>query len=271
MKTRTQPLLANHIRIKKKIVLLYLLIGFTLLFVASVLINVFDSKHPETDFRFLHHYKYILFILITAVALYILLGIHYKDLSTIEDNYYKLFEGSPGAVYVMEKSGFRFLAVNDVMVRKYGYSREELLKMSALDIRPEVERKKLKDYLYSAHDEGHDTGIWLHQKKNGDLFYVLISHHSVKFQAQEAYAVIAIDIDQNIRNEKRLREIAWTNSHEIRKPVSNILGLAELIKTCDPMEPLDPRLVDLLSVSASELDIIVKKINLHAKELDRKF
>lgn len=37
------------------------------------------------------------------------------------------------------------------------------------------------------------------------------------------------------------------------------------------MEPLDPRLVDLLSVSASELDIIVKKINLHAKELDRKF
>lgn len=256
---------------KRKIVLLYLTIGFTLLFVASTLINVIDNNHPEIDLRFLHHYKYILFILITATALYILLGVYHKNLSTVEDHYHKLFEGSPGAVYLIDKVSFRFLAVNDIMVKKYGYSRAQLLKMSALDIRPEAEREKLKDYLHSEHEEGHETGTWLHQKKNGDLFYMLISHHSVKFHGQDAYVVMAIDVDQNVRNEKKLREIAWANSHEIRKPVSNILGLAALMKTGNPMEPVDPRLIALLTDSANELDAVVKKINQHAADLDKTF
>ncbi|MNX55116.1 hypothetical protein D3C86_858670 [compost metagenome] len=171
----------------------------------------------------------------------------------------------------MDKTTFRFLAVNDVMVKKYGYSRGQLLKMSALDIRPKEERKKLKDYLYSDHDEGHETGIWLHQKKNGELFYMLISHHSIKFKDKEAYIVIAIDIDRSVRNERRLKEIAWTNSHEIRKPVSNILGLVQLMKAEHPNEPRDVNIIKMLVTSAYELDTVVKKINSHAKELNKRF
>jgi PAS domain S-box-containing protein len=244
------------------IVLPYLLLGFSLLFLASVLINIIDRDHPEINLRYLHHYKYSIFILITGAALYLLLRAHHKHLSMVEDNYHNLFEGSPGAIYVMNKFTFRFLAVNDVMVKKYGYSREQLLKMTALDIRPENERARLKDYLQSDHEEGHDTGVWQHRKKNGDVFYMLISHHSIKFQDQEAYIVIAIDVDRSVRNEQRLREITWSNSHEIRKPVSNILGLIEILKGSNPDEPVDPKIIGMLSASAEELDRVVKKINL---------
>lgn len=205
----------------------------------------------------------------TAGALFFLLRAYQRRLLRAESNYFKLFEASPGAVYVMEKLTFKFLAVNDVMVSKYGYSRPQLLRMTALDIRPEPERIKLTNYMNSDHDEGHETGIWLHQKRNGDNFYVLISHHSIKFKDSDAYIVIAIDVDRDIRNEQRLKEIAWTNSHEIRKPISNILGLIEIMKTDPPHQAVDPELLEMLVSSAYELDGIVKRINSHAAELDK--
>lgn len=252
------------------IVLLYLLTGFTLLFAASLFINTVDITHPDINLRYLHHYKYILFILISGTALYFLLRSHDKHLSSAEENYHKLFEGSPGAVYVINKTNFKFLAVNDIMIKKYGYSREQLLQMTALDIRPKNERTRLKDYLNSDHPEGHETGVWLHQKRNGEVFYMLISHHSINFQQQDAYIVIAIDVDQGVRNEKKLREISWSNSHEIRKPLSNILGLINLIKSSNPREPTDTNIIEMLSTSANELDEIIKKINSNTTELDQK-
>jgi len=252
------------------IILIYLAAGVAWLYLGSIIIGIVDRNNPHVDLRYLYTSKNISFLLFTASALFFLLRAHHKRLLRAESNYFQLFEASPGAVYVMDKTTFRFLAVNDVMVKKYGYSRGQLLKMSALDIRPEEERKKLKDYLYSDHDEGHETGIWLHQKKNGELFYMLISHHSIKFKGKEAYIVIAIDIDRSIRNERRLKEIAWTNSHEIRKPVSNILGLVQLMKAEHPDEPTDVNIIKMLVTSAHELDAVVKKINSHAEELDKR-
>ncbi|WP_316815958.1 PAS domain S-box protein [Pedobacter nyackensis] len=251
------------------IILIYLIAGLTWLYLGGILIGIIDKSHPDTDLRYLYAFKNVSFMFFTAVALFFLLRAYQKRLLRAESNYFKLFEASPGAIYVMEKLSFRFLAVNDVMVSKYGYSRTQLLKMTAMDIRPKHEQTKLRNYMNSDHAEGHETGIWLHQKRNGDAFYVLISHHSIKFKDSDAYIVIAIDIDRDIRNEQRLKEIAWTNSHEIRKPISNILGLIEIMKTESPNQPTDPELLKMLVSSAYELDGIVKKINSHAAELDR--
>ncbi|SMD07552.1 PAS domain-containing protein [Pedobacter nyackensis] len=251
------------------IIIIYLLAGLAWLHLGKIIIGTIDRNNPNTDLRFLYDLKNISFMFFTAAALYFLLRARQKNLQKAESNYFKLFEASPGAVYVIDKSNFRFLAVNNVMVNKYGYSRAQLLKMTALDIRPENERERLSKYLLSDHDEGHETGIWLHQKKNGDLFYMLISHHSIKFKNIDAYIVIAINVDQSVRNEKRLKEIAWTNSHEIRKPVSNILGLVALMKTDASVEIVDSRVIEMLISSANELDTVVKKINSHAEEWEK--
>ena len=251
------------------IILIYLFAGIAWLYLGSILINKIDQSYPELDLRFLYDYKNISFLLFTALALFFLLRAYQQRMQLAESNYFKLFEASPGSIYVIDKTSFSFLAVNNVMVAKYGYSRTQLLKMTALDIRPEKERTKLRDYLNSDHEEGHDTGIWLHKKKNGDTFYVLITHHSIKFKEKDAYIVIGIDVDRHIKNEQRLKEIAWTNSHEIRKPLSNILGLVQLIKHNPPTAAVDPDLLEMLVTSAHELDEIVKKINSHAAELDK--
>ena len=249
------------------IILIYFFAGIAWLYIGRIIIDKIDSNYPNSDLHFLYDYKNISFLLFTGLALFFLLKTYQRRLLLAESNYFKLFEASPGSIYVIEKSSFRFLAVNDVMVAKYGYSRARLLKMTALDIRPESERLKLKEYLSSDHDEGHDTGIWLHKKKNGDTFYVLITHHSIKFKGKDAYIVIGIDVDRHIKNEQRLKEIVWTNSHEIRKPISNMLGLIDLMKM--DQGTTDSQLLEMLVTSVYELDIIVKKINSHAAELDK--
>lgn len=241
------------------VTLLYFLLGISWLLLGTLLIDMVNRHTPDTDLRTLYHYKNALFIVTTGVVLFFLLKQHREHLLSAEKNYHKLFEGSPGATYVMDKKSFRLLAVNDIMVKKYGYSRDQLLKMSALEIRPKQEQDRLSDYLDSEHDEGHETGIWLHQRRDGECFYVMISHHSIQFWNQDAYMVTAIDVDKNIRNEKKLKEIMWHNSHELRKPVGNIKGLIGLIKE---NEPVDAQIIKMLNTSVNSLEEVIKNINL---------
>jgi len=240
------------------ITLIYFLIGFIWLFFGTVLIAILNRNTPDADLGFLHYYMNGIFLCITGMTLFLLLKVHRSHLLKAESNYLKLFEGSPGAIYVMDKVSFKFLTVNDVMVKKYGYTKEELLSMTALDIRPGKEQGRLKNYLESEHEEGHETGIWLHQKKNGDCFYTLISHHSIRFKNCDAYMVIAIDVDQGVRNEHELEKIRWQNSHELRKPVSNLKGLIGLI---DAKEQVNDELIQRLNTSVDELDKVLQKIN----------
>ncbi len=53
----------------------------------------------------------------------------------------------PLPVFVWDAATCRYLAVNDAFVRKYGWSRDELLQMTIFDIRPAAEVERLKDYI----------------------------------------------------------------------------------------------------------------------------
>ncbi|UCH54298.1 MAG: PAS domain-containing protein, partial [Pseudomonadota bacterium] len=55
-----------------------------------------------------------------------------------------LFENSPLSMWVYDRDSFRFLAVNDAAVRRYGYSRAEFLAMDIFAIRPPHEVARLK-------------------------------------------------------------------------------------------------------------------------------
>ena len=46
-----------------------------------------------------------------------------------------LFESHPHPVWLYDPETLRFLLVNEAAVRRYGYSREEFLGMSLLDLR----------------------------------------------------------------------------------------------------------------------------------------
>src|SRR5215208_4338508 len=61
-----------------------------------------------------------------------------------EREYRLLFDENPNPMWVCDTETFRFLAVNEAAIEKYGYTREEFLAMTILDIRPEEDHEELK-------------------------------------------------------------------------------------------------------------------------------
>ncbi|KAA2219520.1 PAS domain S-box protein [Maribacter flavus] len=59
---------------------------------------------------------------------------------------------------------------------------------------------------------------------------------------------------------KRLKEIAWTQSHIFRAPVARIMGLIELIKDHDLTLKEKEEILDFIVKSAQEIDSIIKDI-----------
>ena len=70
-----------------------------------------------------------------------------------------------------------------------------------------------------------------------------------------------IDVTSKIeKKDELLNEIGFINSHVIRKPLANIIGLAGLLQQMEINEQLK-EIVDMLNKSAIELDMQVNSIN----------
>jgi PAS domain S-box-containing protein len=91
-----------------------------------------------------------------------------------------------------------YLFVNKMATRHYGYSREEFLSMTALDIRPEEDKEHFKnlDRSKKNDDLNYNKGVWRHRKKNGSLIYVEIIAHQIEFEGKKARIVLAHDVTE---------------------------------------------------------------------------
>jgi PAS domain S-box-containing protein len=58
----------------------------------------------------------------------------------------------------------------------------------------------------------------------------------------------------------QLKEVAWIQSHEVRKPLANIMGLLQLFKSRQTDAAQNKELLDHMETSCKELDAVVKKI-----------
>ena len=69
-----------------------------------------------------------------------------------------------------------------------------------------------------------------------------------------------------VQNEK-LRKIAFIQSHQVRQPLSNILGILSLINTSGMSED-DKYLMKLLNMSSQQLDKVVRNIVMEAQQIE---
>src|SRR3546814_15154583 len=74
-----------------------------------------------------------------------------QDVVESEQRYRRLFAGSPLAMWVYDVDTLEFVDVNDAAVETYGYSREEMLRMTLADIRPEEDVPQLPDSAANRH------------------------------------------------------------------------------------------------------------------------
>lgn len=61
-------------------------------------------------------------------------------------------------------------------------------------------------------------------------------------------------------------EVAWIQSHEMRRPIANILGLISLFDMQNLSEPFNAEILDKMLVVAQDLDAVIHKVVKKANE-----
>lgn len=138
------------------------------------------------------------------------------ELATLESEqrYRVLFDANPVPIWVFDLETLRFLSVNRAAIDKYGYSLDEFLAMSVVDIRPADERPRLLEAI--ARQQQHNTpnptssssGECRHQTKDGRIFWAEISGHSFVFAGRPGRMVLANDVTDRRQARERAHLIA---------------------------------------------------------------
>ena len=210
--------------------------------------------------------------------------------SESEARHRKLFELNPEPTWIYDSDTLHFLAVNRAAIETYGYSQEEFLAMTIIDIRPPEEVPGLMENLATLDATKKEHGIWQHRKKDGSLMPVEITSSSFEHAGRPARFVIAVDITERKCAEKERQEfterLAAANrelevrnreveratrmkskflasmSHELRTPLNAIVGFSDLLADQTPGElnPKQKRFVNHIKTGSVHLLQLINDI-----------
>ena len=118
-----------------------------------------------------------------------------------EERYRLLFEHNPQPLAVYDLETLQLINVNEAMVSQYGYSREELLAMSGLDLLVPEDVASVRVYLASnpgVTPPGAGPKGWRHRRKDGTILDVETASDNVTVDGRECRLVLFTNVtDRN--------------------------------------------------------------------------
>lgn len=197
------------------------------------------------------------FMAITALVLYFALRREFGARAASEERvrvrgigFHDLFENNPVPMWVYNRQTLEFLDVNSAACLLYGYPRDEFLRMKITEIRPSEEIPRVVEFLNNPNPDFSVTDEWRHRKKDGQLFDVAATAHTLEYMNKAAVMVAVQDISERKRLEEirmeaenlrvrlaqesgmhsmRTRFISMV-SHEFRRPLTTITTSIDLLE-----------------------------------------
>lgn len=183
----------------------------------------------------------------------------FKNIIKIKESeqlYNDLFELSPQPIFVIDATTLQILDVNQACEKLYEFKKEELLNQSITTI------FKDEETIF----DNHQTIITqTHQKKNKEKIISEVKYNKIIHNDKEAIIIVSNDITKSIEHlneiesqNTKLKDIAWIQSHIVRAPLTNILGLIKLINETESVN--DKELLNHLNQSILELENSINEI-----------
>ncbi|MCF8232600.1 MAG: PAS domain S-box protein [Bacteroidales bacterium] len=124
-----------------------------------------------------------------------------KNLQDSEQKFRDIFNHISDAVIIINMQG-SIIEVNDIACDRLGYSREEMLKMSPMDIDTPEYAKYAKDKIQKIEQEGELTFESVHRRKDGYEFSVEVNARLTEYEGETAIISMVRDISERRKMEK---------------------------------------------------------------------
>jgi PAS domain S-box-containing protein len=183
----------------------------------------------------------------------------YRAAQEADERYGMLFGSNPQPMWVFDVDTLAFLEVNEAAVRHYGYTREEFLSMTIMDILPPDDAPGVHHGLEGTGTKRGDVALTQHQRKDGTIIDMELVSHEMELDGRRARLVLASDITERTRtraalhqSEEQLRQaqrmdaagrLAGGLAHDFNNLLTTIRGFSDLILRDIPQH--DPRRKDV--------------------------
>ncbi|MFM9021167.1 MAG: response regulator, partial [Sediminibacterium sp.] len=147
-----------------------------------------------------------------------------ESLRESNESYRNLFFNNPLPIIIWDIQSFRVLEVNEAAQAQYGYTRDEFLSTTVLELGHESEYTRLLETarVFRDTDLMKETALWTHLNKLGEQMIMDISSHKIEYKGNLAILAIHNDITETIELQERLEEEKILKQKELNEAIIKV-------------------------------------------------
>ncbi|HMA82734.1 MAG TPA: PAS domain S-box protein, partial [Candidatus Thermoplasmatota archaeon] len=208
--------------------------------------NTFDSySWDDHDIRLLHIFSEIISTFFSKKNAE-------EKMKRSEESYRMVFNSSTDSIFLHDLPSGKIIDVNQTALDKFGYTKQEILKLSPGDLstnKPPYTQKEASEWIQKAIEAGPQRFQWLSKKKNGELIWHENSLQKVRIAGKDRILVVAKDVTDQKNAEDTLKE----NEKKYQTLFENMVQGVFIQRPDGSFVDMNPAALNLLGVSYEEI------------------
>ena len=198
------------------------------------------------------------------------------DAQEASERYGMLFGTNPQPMWLFDIDTLVFLDVNEAAIRHYGYSRDEFLAMTIMDILPPEDAPGVHHGLERTGIARGDVALIQHQRKDRSIVDMELVSHEMDWNGRRARLVLATDISERTRtraalhqSEEQLRQVqrmdaagrlAGGVAHDFNNLLTTIRGFSDLLLRDTPVDDRRRKDIEQIRKAADRGAILTRQL-----------